>query len=225
MSEPELLLYRSNLLGSDKRITNYGGGNTSAKVMEKDPLTGETVEVLWVKGSGGDVGTIKLDGFATLYMDKLERAEEASIAASSTKTRWSATCRTAPSTSTRARPRSTRRCTPSCRTQHVDHMHPDAIIAIAAAKNSQGADAGDLRRRDRLAAVEAARLRARPVARRNSARENPRPWASCSKATACSPGATRRRNATRPRIRIINQRDRLVRERDARARRRSAARR
>ena len=56
MSEPERLLYRSNLLGSDKRITNYGGGNTSAKVMEKDPLTGETVEVLWVKGSGGDVG-------------------------------------------------------------------------------------------------------------------------------------------------------------------------
>ena len=56
MSEPELLLYRSNLLGSDKRITNYGGGNTSAKVMETDPLTGEEVEVLWVKGSGGDLG-------------------------------------------------------------------------------------------------------------------------------------------------------------------------
>ena len=72
MSEPELLLYRSNLLGADKRITNYGGGNTSAKVMQKDPLTGEMVEVLWVKGSGGDVGTIKLDGFATLYMEKLE---------------------------------------------------------------------------------------------------------------------------------------------------------
>ena len=71
LSEPERLLYRSNLLGADKRITNYGGGNTSAKVMETDPLTGETVEVLWVKGSGGDVGTIKLDGFATLYMDKL----------------------------------------------------------------------------------------------------------------------------------------------------------
>ena len=70
-SEPELLLYRSNLLGADKRITNYGGGNTSAKIMENDPLTGETVEVLWVKGSGGDVGTMKLDGFATLYMDKL----------------------------------------------------------------------------------------------------------------------------------------------------------
>ena len=71
MSEPERLLYRSNLLGSDKRITNYGGGNTSAKVTQKDPLTGGDVEVLWVKGSGGDVGTIKLDGFATLYMDKL----------------------------------------------------------------------------------------------------------------------------------------------------------
>ena len=75
MSEPELLLYRSNLLGADKRITNYGGGNTSAKVMEKDPLTGETVEVLWVKGSGGDVGTMKLDGFATLYMDEARGAE------------------------------------------------------------------------------------------------------------------------------------------------------
>ena len=56
MSEPELLLYRSNLLGSDKRITNYGGGNTSAKSGRSDPLTGEPVEVLWVKGSGGDIG-------------------------------------------------------------------------------------------------------------------------------------------------------------------------
>ena len=72
LDEPGKLLYRSNLLGADKRITNYGGGNTSAKVMEIDPLTGQTVKVLWVKGSGGDVGTIKLDGFATLYQDKLE---------------------------------------------------------------------------------------------------------------------------------------------------------
>lgn len=71
MSESELLLYRSNTLGSDKRVTNYGGGNTSAKVMETDPLTGEEVEVLWVKGSGGDIGSMKLDGFSTLYMDKL----------------------------------------------------------------------------------------------------------------------------------------------------------
>src|ERR1700753_2378559 len=72
LDEPGKLLYRSNLLGADKRITNYGGGNTSAKVMETDPLTGEKVKVLWVKGSGGDVGTIKLDGFATLYQNKLD---------------------------------------------------------------------------------------------------------------------------------------------------------
>jgi rhamnose utilization protein RhaD (predicted bifunctional aldolase and dehydrogenase) len=65
MTPPELLLYRSNLLGSDKRITNFGGGNTSAKLTAKDPLTGNEVKVLWVKGSGGDLGTMKLDGFAT----------------------------------------------------------------------------------------------------------------------------------------------------------------
>src|SRR5579884_3233923 len=71
MDEPELLRYRSNLLGSDLRLTNFGGGNTSAKVPMADPVTGETVEVLWVKGSGGDLGTIKRDGFATLYLDRL----------------------------------------------------------------------------------------------------------------------------------------------------------
>src|SRR5690554_7582632 len=71
MTEADRLVYRSNLLGSDKRITNYGGGNTSSKIIEKDPLTGADVEVLWVKGSGGDVGSIRRDGFATLYMDKL----------------------------------------------------------------------------------------------------------------------------------------------------------
>lgn len=66
MSEPERLVYRSNILGSDKRVTNYGGGNTSSKILQKDPLTGQDVEVLWVKGSGGDSASIKLDGFATL---------------------------------------------------------------------------------------------------------------------------------------------------------------
>src|SRR6202789_3416547 len=68
---PELLRYRSNLLGSDLRITNFAGGNTSSKLIETDPLTGEPVEVLWVKGSGGDLGSIKRSGFATLYMDKV----------------------------------------------------------------------------------------------------------------------------------------------------------
>jgi hypothetical protein len=65
------------LLGSDLRITNYGGGNTSAKLPATDPVTSEPVEVLWVKGSGGDLGSIGLDGFATLYVSKLQRAEEA----------------------------------------------------------------------------------------------------------------------------------------------------
>src|SRR3954471_21110795 len=75
LDQPELLRYRSNLLGSDLRITNFAGGNTSSKVMETDPLTGEQVEVLWVKGSGGDLGSIKRSGFATLYMDKLMASE------------------------------------------------------------------------------------------------------------------------------------------------------
>ena len=76
LDEPERLLYRSNLLGSDKRITNYGGGNTSAKVITNDPLTGRDTNVLWVKGSGGDIGSMKLDGFATLYQDKLESLKD-----------------------------------------------------------------------------------------------------------------------------------------------------
>ena len=65
------LVYRSNLLGSDQRITNTGGGNTSSKIMEKDPLTGRQVEVLWVKGSGGDLRTSKRENFSSLYQDEL----------------------------------------------------------------------------------------------------------------------------------------------------------
>src|SRR5262245_28249644 len=72
LSEPELLLYRSHLLGSDLRVTNFGGGNTSAKIEQEDPLTGGPVRVLWVKGSGGDLGSMTLDGFATLYVTKLQ---------------------------------------------------------------------------------------------------------------------------------------------------------
>ena len=164
MSEPELLLYRSNLLGSDKRITNYGGGNTSAKVMEKDPLTGETVEVLWVKGSGGDVGTIKLDGFATLYQARLEGLKKIyrGVEHEDEMVGYLPHC------TFNLNPRAASIDTPLhafVPAKHVDHMHPDAIIAIAAASNSKELTARDLRRRDRLAAVEAAGLRARPVAR------------------------------------------------------------
>src|ERR1700737_1093995 len=75
LDEPELLRYRSNLLGSDLRITNFGGGNTSSKIKQTDPLTGKAEEVLWIKGSGGDLGSIKLSGLATLYLDKLRALE------------------------------------------------------------------------------------------------------------------------------------------------------
>src|ERR1700677_3855985 len=67
----ERLIYGSNILGADQRITNTGGGNTSSKLVEKDPLTGETVEVLWVKGSGGDLRTAKRENFSSLYQGKL----------------------------------------------------------------------------------------------------------------------------------------------------------
>ena len=69
--EVGLLIYRSNLLGADLRLTNYGGGNTSCKAMAKDPLTGVETEIMWIKGSGGDIGTLKRSGLAALYNDRL----------------------------------------------------------------------------------------------------------------------------------------------------------
>src|ERR1700727_909997 len=77
LDAPELLRYRSNLLGSDLRLTNFGGGNTSSKLETVDPVDGKTRQVLWVKGSGGDLGSIKRAGFATLYMEKLLALEKA----------------------------------------------------------------------------------------------------------------------------------------------------
>src|SRR5260370_30119522 len=76
LDEPELLKYRSNLQGSDLRITNFGGGNTSSKLDQVDPVDGQTKKILWVKGSGGDLGSIKRAGFATLYLDKLLALEK-----------------------------------------------------------------------------------------------------------------------------------------------------
>ena len=134
--EPGKLLYRSNLLGADKRITNYGGGNTSAKVLETDPLTGEKVRVMWVKGSGGDVGTIKLDGFATLYLDKLE-ALKGIYKGVEDEDRMVGFL---PHCTFNLNPRAASIDTPLhgfVPYDHVDHMHPDAIIAIAASKNSK----------------------------------------------------------------------------------------
>src|SRR5579872_7315712 len=71
LTPEQRLLYRSNLLGADKNVTNFGGGNTSSKIAMRDPLTGEMTEVLWVKGSGGDLGAMDLTGFATLRLDRL----------------------------------------------------------------------------------------------------------------------------------------------------------
>ncbi|MER9331893.1 bifunctional rhamnulose-1-phosphate aldolase/short-chain dehydrogenase [Mesorhizobium sp. M0488] len=136
MSEPERLVYRSNVLGSDKRVTNYGGGNTSSKIWQKDPLTGENVEVLWVKGSGGDSASIKLDGFATLYMDKL-RALKGLYRGVEHEDEMVGYL---PHCTFNLNPRAASIDTPLhafVPKPFVDHMHPDAIIAIAAAKDSR----------------------------------------------------------------------------------------
>ncbi|KGJ02724.1 rhamnulose-1-phosphate aldolase/alcohol dehydrogenase [Paracoccus halophilus] len=136
MSESEKLLYRSNLLGSDKRVTNYGGGNTSAKVMETDPLSGDQVEVLWVKGSGGDIGSITMDGFATLYMDKLRalKGKYRGVEFEDEMVGYLPHCTFA------LNPRAASIDTPLhayVPRKHVDHVHSDAIIAIAASVNSR----------------------------------------------------------------------------------------
>lgn len=136
MSEAEKLLYRSNLLGSDKRVTNFGGGNTSAKIMEKDPLDGALVEVLWVKGSGGDIGSMKMDGFATLYMDKL-RALKGLYRGVEFEDEMVGYL---PHCTFRLNPRAASIDTPLhayVPKKHVDHVHSDAIIAIAASVNSR----------------------------------------------------------------------------------------
>ena len=136
MTPAQLLLYRSNLLGSDKRITNFGGGNTSAKVIEKDPLTGQDVKVLWVKGSGGDLGTMKLDGFATLYMDKFLSLEPFY----SGKDSDSVLVPLYSHCTFNLNPRAASIDTPLhglVDRAHVDHMHPDALIAIAASADSK----------------------------------------------------------------------------------------
>lgn len=136
LSEPELLLYRSNLLGSDMRITNFGGGNTSAKILMTDPLDGQQVEVLWVKGSGGDLGSIKLDGFSTLYMDKLRALKNRyrGLALEDEMVAYLPHC------TFNLNPRAASIDTPLhayIKQAHVDHMHPDAVIAIAACANSR----------------------------------------------------------------------------------------
>lgn len=138
MSPAELLLYRSNLLGSDLTVTNFGGGNTSAKLAEADPLTGEPVEVLWVKGSGGDIGSMKLDGFATLYQSKLLGLEK-HYAGPDDDDRMVGYL---PHCTFNLNPRAASIDTPLHSLlpfAHIDHVHPDAIIALAASSGGEAA--------------------------------------------------------------------------------------
>jgi rhamnulose-1-phosphate aldolase/alcohol dehydrogenase len=134
--EPGRLLYRSNLLGSDLRITNFGGGNTSVKVRSVDPLTQEEVTVLWVKGSGGDLGSMRLEGFATLYLDRLERLKAlyGGLADEDRMVGFLPHCTFG------LNPRAASIDTPLhafVPATHVDHVHPDAVIAIAASRNAE----------------------------------------------------------------------------------------
>jgi rhamnulose-1-phosphate aldolase/alcohol dehydrogenase len=136
LSAEQLLLYRSNLLGADQRITNFGGGNTSAKLQCADPLTGRATEVLWVKGSGGDLGTMKLDGFATLYMEKFRALEAFYKGADSDSVLVPLYAHCAFNLNPRAASIDTPLHALIDRA-HVDHMHPDAVIAIAASEDGR----------------------------------------------------------------------------------------
>lgn len=136
LDEVGLLVYRSNLLGSDPRITNFGGGNTSAKVRETDPLTGEDVEVLWVKGSGGDLGSMKRAGLASLYLDKVLSLDAKYVAG----THEDDIVALYSHCTFNLNPTACSIDTPLhsfVPKRHVDHMHSDSIIAIAASADAE----------------------------------------------------------------------------------------
>ena len=133
---PDLLRYRSNLLGSDLRITNFGGGNTSSKLDQVDPLDGQTKKVLWVKGSGGDLGSIKRSGFATLYLDKLLSLEKVYPGVA----REDEMVAMYPLITFGNNPVAASIDTPLhgyLPAPHVDHLHPDWAIALAASANGK----------------------------------------------------------------------------------------
>ncbi len=137
------LVYRSNLLGSDQRITNTGGGNTSSKVKEKDPLTGQPVEVLWVKGSGGDLRTSQRENFSSLYQQKLVDLQQLYGGRADKGLKAPAEDDMVgmyPHATFNLNPRASSIDTPLhsfIPARFVDHMHPNAIIAIAASKNCE----------------------------------------------------------------------------------------
>lgn len=131
-----LFLYRSNILGADLRITNYGGGNTSCKTIEKDPLTNQEVEVMWVKGSGGDIGTLTRKGIAGLYTERLRNLKNVYEGLEDEDRMVGLFDHCIYDLDSKA---------PSIDTplhgllpfKHIDHLHPDALIAVAAAKDSE----------------------------------------------------------------------------------------
>lgn len=133
-----LLLYRSNLLGSDLTVTNFGGGNTSAKLNGIDPLAGTPVDVLWVKGSGGDIGSMKLDGFSTLYQAKLLALEThyAGPDDDDKMVGYLPHCTFALNGRAASIDTPLHSLLPFA---HVDHVHPDAIIALAASSGGEAA--------------------------------------------------------------------------------------
>ena len=132
----ELLRYRSNLLGSDLRITNFGGGNTSSKLDQVDPLDGKTKEILWVKGSGGDLGSIKRTGFATLYLDKLLALEEVyrGVESEDEMVDMYPLCTFGNNPVVASIDTPLHGFLPFA---HVDHLHPDWGIALAASANGR----------------------------------------------------------------------------------------
>lgn len=135
-NEVDLFIYRSNILGADLRITNYGGGNTSVKIQDKDPLTGSETEVMWIKGSGGDIGTLKKSGCAALYMDRLLSLTNVYRGLEHEDEMVELFNHCIFDLSSKA---------PSIDTplhgflpfKHIDHLHPDAAIAIAASKDGE----------------------------------------------------------------------------------------
>ncbi len=143
LSPAEQLVYRSNLLGADQRITNTGGGNTSAKLTERDPLTGENVEVLWVKGSGGDLRTSNLGNFASLYQTKLVGLQPLYGSMNPRGPKTQAEDHMVglyPHCTFNLNPRASSIDTPLhsfIPAKHVDHMHPNSVIAIAASRGSR----------------------------------------------------------------------------------------
>ncbi len=143
MSPIERLVYRSNLLGGDQRITNTGGGNTSSKALEKDPLTGQDLEVLWVKGSGGDLRTAKAANFSSLVLENLLglRKVYADMPHNGPKTpAEDAMVGMFPHCTFNLNPRPSSIDTPLhgfLPGKHIDHMHPNAAIAVAASNNCE----------------------------------------------------------------------------------------